>query len=104
MVAIMPKLGPGGDQLAKAITFLAYMVGPRAIAHLIAESASFKNDIGSMGVFIEKVRKNSHFRNFSNLYIGLKNLICLLAKNFLTMVRTRSPRKRNCLVSEYIQK
>ena len=53
----MPKLGHGGDQLAKAITFLAYMVGPQAIAHLIAESASFKNDIGSMGVFIEKSMK-----------------------------------------------
>ena len=57
LVANMPKLGHGGDQLAKAITFLAYMVGPRAIAHLIAESASIKNDIGSMGVFIEKSKK-----------------------------------------------
>ena len=57
MVANMPKLGLGGARLAKAITFFAYMVGPRAIAHLIAESASFKNDIGSMGVFIEKSMK-----------------------------------------------
>ena len=51
----MPKLGPGGDQLAKAITFFAYMIEPRAIAHLIAESASFKNDIGSMGSSLKKV-------------------------------------------------
>jgi hypothetical protein len=53
----MPKLGPGGDQLAKAITFFAYMIEPRAIAHLIAENASFKIGIGSMGIFIEKSLK-----------------------------------------------
>ena len=53
----MPKLGVGGDQLAKAITFFACMVGPRAIAHRIARNASIKNGIGSMGVFIEKSMK-----------------------------------------------
>ena len=51
----MPKLGPGGDQLAKAITLFVCMMGPRAIAHRIARSASLKNGIGSMGSSLKKV-------------------------------------------------
>ena len=50
----MQKLDPGGDQIAKAITFFAYIIGPRAISHWIAGNTSFKNGIGSMGIFIGK--------------------------------------------------
>ena len=60
----MQKLDPGGDLIAKAITFFAYMIGPRAIAHWIAGNTSFKNGLGSMGLFIEKSWKKASFTKF----------------------------------------